>query len=104
MPRHRHRNWHVDAYHAHLNTPRKFTRHITVAGEATHTIAKLVGVDQIYCLRKVFDPHTAQNRAKNLFFVNAHVRRDMVKQSAAHPKAFFATWSSLLGIKGASID
>ena len=104
MPSHRHRNRHIDADHAHLNAPRKFTRHIAVAGEATHTIAKLMRVDQIHRLRKVFDAHAAQHRAKNLFFVDAHLRRDMVKQSAAHPKAFFATGASLLGIKHTSVD
>ena len=91
MPSHRHRNWHIDADHAHLDTPRKFARHIAVAGEATHTIAKLVGVDQIHRLREIFDTHTTQHGPKNLFFVDAHLRCDVVKQSATHPKAFFAT-------------
>ena len=103
MPSHRHRNRDVDADHTHLNAPRKLTCHIAVAGETTHAVAKLVCVDQIHRLRKVFDAHAAQHGAKNFFFVDAHLRRDMVKQSAAHPKAFFATWASLLGIKHTSV-
>ena len=104
VPSHRHRNRHIDTDHAHLNSPRKFTRYIAITGEATHAIAKLVGVDQIYRLREIFDTHTAQHGPKNFFFIDAHLRCDMVKQSATHPKPFFASRTRIFGVKRAAVD
>ena len=104
VPGHRHGNWHIDADHANLYAATEFARHIAIAGVAAHAVAIFMGVDQIDCFGKVFDPHAAQHRAKNFFFVNAHVGRDVVKQGAAHPKAVFAFLASVFAGKGAAVN
>ena len=42
-----HWNWHVDADHADLNAAAELARHVAVAREAGHAIAKFMAVDQV---------------------------------------------------------
>ena len=103
MPRHGHGNRHIDADHADLNAPTEFTRHVAVAGETRHAIAKLVVVDDLHSGGEVGNTHTRQYRAKNFFFVNAHVGGDLVEQRAAHPKTLVAARTGLCALEATSI-
>src|SRR5579863_8955054 len=47
VPRHRHRNRHVDADHPDFDAAAEFTRDVTIAREARDAIAELVRIDQI---------------------------------------------------------
>ena len=91
MPRHRHRNRYVDPNHANLNAATKFARDVAIACVARHAIAKFVCVDQINRLTKVVDAYATEHRAKNFFFVNAHRRGNVIKQTAASKKALLVS-------------
>ena len=51
--RHRHRQRHVDANHAHFNLVTEQPRRFTVTGEDAGTVAILVIVDQLRAMKKV---------------------------------------------------
>ena len=103
VPGHRYGNRHVDADHADLDAAGKFARHVAVAGVAGHAIAEFVIVDQLDCGGKVVDAHAGQYRTKNFFLVDAHFRRDMVEQRAAHPETLVASWASRRALEAAAI-
>src|SRR5262245_65318160 len=45
---------------------------------------------QLDCLPNIADAYNAQNRAKNLFLVNAHFGPDMIKQGTTEKESFTA--------------
>ena len=104
MPRHGYRNWHVDTNHAHLYATTELACHIAIAGEATHTVAELVRVDQINRTDKVRHAHAAEHRSKNFFFVNAHVGGDVVEQRAAYPVTIFTACARVFACEFATIN
>src|SRR5690606_19330683 len=72
VPRHGHRNGHVDADRAHLDLPGKCPRNAAVRREARHAIAEFVRVDQFDRRGEVGYAHHAQNRAEDFFAVDVH--------------------------------
>ena len=90
MKRHRHRQGHIDADHADLNLAHEFARHAAVAGKNGDTIGVLIGVNQINRAGNIFGAQHAQHWPKNFFFINRHVRGDVIEQGAADKKALLA--------------
>ena len=103
MPCHGYWNRHVDTHHAHLNASAELPCHIAIAGEAAHTVAELVRVDQINRTDKVRHAHAAEHRSENLFFVNAHVGGDVVKQCSAYPVTIFTACARVFACEFATI-
>ena len=83
MPGHGHRDGHVDADHADLDATGELARHISVPGKAGDAVAKLVCIDEIKRLGEVGHPHAGEHGPEDFFFVDLHLRADMVEQRAA---------------------
>src|SRR5450830_158636 len=80
---HRHRQWNVHADHAHFNLVTEQTRRFTVTGEDARAVAVFVIVDQLHRRFQAIHPHHAQHRPEDLFFIDTHLRRHAIKQTAA---------------------
>src|SRR5690348_4730444 len=91
MPGHRYGDRHVDTHHADLDAAAEFTGDISIAGITRDAVAELVGVDEIDRCGKVLHPDTHQHGAEDLFFVDPHLRRDMIDQRATEPEAVLVT-------------
>ena len=83
VERERYRNRHIHAHHAHLHAINERTRHRTIGGVNTRAVAVFMIIDQFQCRGEIRFAHHAQHRAENFFFVNRHLRRDVVKQRTA---------------------
>ena len=91
MPGHRHGNRHIDADHADLDAPRKFTGRSSVARVARDAIAELVRVDQFDRAVEIGHADHAQDRSEDLLLVDAHVGVHVVEQSAGKEEPALAT-------------
>ena len=80
MECHWHRNRYIDANHSDLNSFCELTRGITVAGEDGCAITVFVIIDQLNGFFVALHANDRQDRAKNLFVVDAHTWFDVVKQ------------------------
>ena len=69
----------------------KLARGVAVAGVAGHAVAKLVRVHQLHRLGKGLYAHAAQHGAEDLFLVDRHLRRHVIKQCAAGKEAALQT-------------
>jgi hypothetical protein len=58
-----------------------------------------VGVDEVHGFCQVGHAHATEYWAEDFFFIDAHLWRDVVKQSAAHPETIFATFARRCAIK-----
>mmetsp|Transcript_15608 Transcript_15608/g.42587 ORF Transcript_15608/g.42587 Transcript_15608/m.42587 type:complete len:321 (-) Transcript_15608:482-1444(-) len=90
VPRHRYRNGHVDAHHAHLNLTSECACHATIRGETRDAVTELVFVDQFDGSREVGHSHDAQHWSEDLLAVDLHLGPHVVEQRAAKEKAFLA--------------
>src|SRR5690554_5558099 len=104
VPRHGHRDRHVDTDHTHLDTAAKLPCHAAALGETAYAVAELVSVDQLNGGSNIRHPHTSQHRAEDLFLVDRHLRGNVVKQRAAHPEAFATPLTCRSGIKLTAVD
>src|SRR6266849_3130420 len=98
--RQRHRNGEIHPHHADVDALGEISRGVAVAGEDGDAIAVGVLGWQSHRLLVVLSPHHAEHRAENLFFVDAHVRRHLVEQAAAHEVAVLIA----LQLESAAID
>src|SRR5580704_18834639 len=72
MPRHRHRNRHVNSDHPDLYAMGELLRGFAVIGIAGHTIPKLVRIDQINRTFEIRDPDNTEDWSKDFFAINRH--------------------------------
>src|SRR5690606_26657784 len=84
---HGHRDRHVDADHADVDTLLELPRGIAVAGEDRGTVAVFVVVDQLQRLLERSDPHHGQHRPEDFLLIDAHLRRDVIEQRRADVEA-----------------
>lgn len=104
MPRHGHRQRHVDAYHTDLDAPTELTRHVTVTGETSHAVAELMVVDQLHGGPEIRYSHAGQHWAEDLFFVDTHIGRNMIEQRTAHPEAALTAVAGLLALEVSAVS
>ena len=67
----RHRNWHVDAYHAHIDAVRKVTRGVAITGENG-------GAVTIFVIHGKADPLVRPVAAEQLGYLLPHARVEMI--------------------------
>ena len=79
----RHGDRHVHADHAHLHARGEIARRVAVAGEYGDAVAIFVIVAELQGVFIGIRAHHRQDRAEDLFLVDAHVRRHMVEEAAA---------------------
>src|SRR5690606_14865874 len=75
VPRHGHRDRHIDADHSDFDTAPEFTRYATIAGEQAHPVCELMGIDELDRIGKALHTDAGKYRSKDFFLVDAHVRR-----------------------------
>ncbi len=83
----RRRNRHIDADHPRLRPGCEVARGAAVAREDGGAIAIFMRVDEVERLFVAFRSDDAQHGAENLFPVDAHGRRHLVEEAAAHEEA-----------------
>src|SRR5215813_3328581 len=98
--RERHRDREVHADHADLDTAREIARGVAVAGEDGDAVAVIVLGRKPQRLLIVLGAHDREHRTENLLLVDAHVRRHLVEQAAAHEEAMLVA----LQLEAAAVD
>jgi hypothetical protein len=96
----RHRDWHVDADHADVDAVCEITRGVAIAGKDRCAVAVFVVDGKVDRLFICFGAHCGQNWAKDLFFIDVHVRCDMVKEVGTNKETVFVA----LKVKVATVD
>src|SRR6185295_9619302 len=82
-----HRYREVHSHHADIDAVGEIARGIAVAGEDGDAVAVVVLGGKLQRLLVVLGAHHRKHRAENLLLVDAHVRRHLVEQTAAHEEA-----------------
>src|SRR5262249_12503576 len=80
----RHRNRKVDSHHADLHAIDEIARSIAIARKDRHAISIFMLRWKLHRFLIVFGAHDRQNRSKNLFLVDSHIRLHVIEQAAAH--------------------
>src|SRR4029077_2487923 len=88
MKRHWDRYRSIHSYHSNSYLLNESSRRRTVAGKYRGSVPVFMIIYQLDCLPNIADTYHAENRAKNLFPVNAHFRSDMIKQGTTEKESF----------------
>src|ERR1700733_203321 len=84
---HRHRDRNVDANHADLHLVGEGPGGVSIAGKDADAVAVLVVVDQVQSLLKTGHAQHRKNGPKDLFAIDTHLRRDVVKETGRDKEA-----------------
>ena len=84
-----HRDRHVHPNHANVDPVGKVPSRVAIAGKDGGAIAIFMIHRQPERLFIAGSPHRRQHRTKNFFFIDIHVRGDIVEQMRSDKKAFF---------------
>src|SRR5215831_19812562 len=90
MERHRDRDRGIHSDHPNSYLLDESSRCRAVAGKYRGSVSIFMIIYQLDCLPNIVDANHAQNRAKNLFPVNAHFGPDMIKQGTTEKESFTA--------------
>src|SRR3954453_18318993 len=91
VKRHRDRNRHVHADHAHLDFTPEISRSAAVSGEDGNTVPKFVSIYEVHRRLVISSSNDGQNRTEYLLLIDAHLRRYAIEQRAAYKEAVLVT-------------
>ena len=91
MERHRDRHRDVDPHHASLHFLHELARIVTVTGKDSAAVTKFMAIHRIDGGLVVRHANNAQHRPEDLFAIDTHLRRNVVKQGTANVVAVRVT-------------